>query len=242
MRDIFEINNICYVVGHAGISTLTNECYKFPSNTDYFYCSSCLVGNNILVLCVRGIFTGVESFLFDPNNKQWSGGDIETEKDKFAVVEYLNKICIVGGMERGNDGNTVIHNKIEIYDTVNKTPVLLPIKMIQARCYHRVIVYKNKLYVFGGYNYDDYILSSVEMYSPADANKFVLMTSMKIARYSFGCCRVGNLVYVIGGWTRIGLTNSVEIFNLDTNTWTDGVDFPKTTKLDLACAVNSKIE
>ena len=31
-KEIFEINNTCYVVGTEKISTLNNEVYKFPLN------------------------------------------------------------------------------------------------------------------------------------------------------------------------------------------------------------------
>ena len=51
------------------------------------------------------------------------------------------------------------------------------------------------------------------------------MAPMTRARSDFACCRVGNKVYVVGGWTG-GVTSSVEVYDLDTNTWNDGVDLP----------------
>ena len=114
--------------------------------------------------------------------------------------------------------------------------------MIQARLGHRVIVYKNKLFVFAGYGKDECLLKTVEMFSPEE-NKFVMMAPMKIARGCFGCCRVGNLVFVVGGWAGDDIsTRSLEIYNLDNNTWTDGVDFPKAGWYLNACAVNNKLE
>ena len=66
---------------------------------------------------------------------------------------------------------------------------------------------------------------------------------MKIARSHFACCRVGNLVYVVGGWLGgVNDTKSVEIYNMDSNTWSDGVDFPVATCDLQACAVNNKLE
>ena len=76
-----------------------------------------------------------------------------------------------------------------------------------------------------------------------DANKFVLMAPMKIARYDFACCRVGNHVYVIGGWTTGSIAlKSVETYNLDTDIWTDGDDSPKAPYDLHACALNNKFE
>ena len=110
--------------------------------------------------------------------------------------------------------------------------------MNEARSLHKVIAYKNKLFVFGGY--DDGYLNSVEMFSP-ETNKFVMLAPMKIARSDFACCRVGNLVYVIGGWIDDVDVKSVEIYNLDSNTWADGVDLPVALFRLQACAVNNKL-
>ena len=77
-----------------------------------------------------------------------------------------------------------------------------------------------------------------------ETNKFVMMAPMKTARSDFGCCRVGNLVYVVGGWNDAdgSPTKLVEIYNMASNTWTDGVDFP-VKEFDLhACAVDNKLE
>ena len=170
--------------------------------------------------------------LLDTKSKQISDLIVETNRSSFAAVEFLNHLWIVSG-----DG-------ILVYDPVNKIQFLSPVEMVQARSDSRVIVYKNKLFVFGGCQFgeESYVpLNSVEMYS-TDTNKFVLMAPMKFARYKFGCCRVGNLVYVIGGTTE-GYTTlkSVEVYDLDTDTWTEGVDLPENLYNLHACAVTSKL-
>ena len=64
------------------------------------------------------------------------------------------------------------------------------------------------------------------------------MAPMKIARYDFACCRVGNHVYVIGGWTTLSIPlKSVEMYNLDTDTWTDGEGLLKALFDLYVCAV-----
>ena len=138
-----------------------------------------------------------------------------------------------------DDGNYEIVNTIEIHDPVSKTTSLSPFKMIQSRKDHKVIVYNNKLYVFGGV-YDNKLLNTVEMYSP-DANKFITMSPMKTARHDFGCCRVGNLVYVMSGWDKDKWTNSVEIYNLDDDTWTFGEELPVAGYNLSACTVHNEL-
>ena len=236
IRGILEINNDFYAVGTKGISTLNNKVYKFPSSKVYEWCETCRVGNNIFVACIdkEVYYDRCESKLFNPINDQWSDVDIRIKIKAFAVVYYLNKIFIVGGW---NGMQTL--NSIEVYDPFSKTQQVLPIKMKQARYGHKVIVYKMKLFLFGGEGKNG-PLNSVEMFSPG-TNKFVKMSPMKITRVDFACCRVGNFVYVIGGKIGFADTKSVEIYNLDTNTWTDGVDIPVAECNLYACVVDNKL-
>ena len=235
---IFETSNTCYVVGTKGISTLNNEFYKFPSNKIYDWCATCRVGSNILVFCneMYGNVDG-ESKLFNTINKRWSDANINIKRKSFAVVYYVKKVWIIGGYERVDDGKWKTLKSVEIYDLVKEKQILVPIKMNKARSSLSAILYKNNLFVFGGYDYDGCnLLNTVEMFSPG-TKKFVKMASMKIARSNFACCKVGNLVYIISGW----ITRSVEIYNLDSNTWIDGVDFPGAGHRLCACAVNDKL-
>ena len=242
---MFEINNVLYFVGQKGISTLNDEVHKFPSNKEYGWCSTCRVGDNIFVVSkYYDDDNKVESSLFNPINKQWSDANIKIKRKKIALVYFLNKVWIIGGYKRDDDGTRKKLNTVEVYDPVTKYQVLAPIKMNEARSSHKVIVYKNDLFVFGGHGNDGY-LNSVEMYSPG-SYKFVTMAPMKTARCGFACCRVGNLVYVVGGYSDGGQTNSVEIYNLDTNTWVDGGDISDAANDHFAavyaCAVNDKLE
>ena len=238
---MFEINNVFYVVGENGILTLNSEFHKNSSNEEYCLYATCQVGNNIFVISFD-YYDNVETRLFNPIKKQWTDANINTKRENFAVVYYLNKVWIIGGEQHDDDGNDKAVNTVEVYDPVAKNQVLAPIKMIQARDCHRVIVYKKKLFIFGGHGKDNELLNTVEMFSPEN-QKFVLMTPMKVARSYFACCRVGNLVYVIGGWIPGGVyTKSVEIYNLDNDTWTDGIDLPDGgIRGSCACAVNNKL-
>ena len=69
-----------------------------------------------------------------------------------------------------------------------------------------------------------------------------MMAPMKNRRSDFACCRVGNLVYIVGGYSYSKATDSVEVYNLDTNTWTDRKNFPICLNDFHACAVSDKLE
>ena len=85
------------------------------------------------------------------------------------------------------------------------------------------------------------------MYSPL-TNEFTLVAPMKLRRWDLGVCRVGNLVYVMGGKIQeydheFGDyhdrdTNSVEVYNLDTDEWRDGVDLPESCSSVFAFATD----
>ena len=202
-------------------------------------------------MCKKDYNDDGESKLFDTTTKQWIYVNIKPTRQYFAVVYYMKTVWIIGGIECGGqnyicneDGIPGRLNSIIVYDPVTKTQTLSPIKMIHARMGHRVIVYKKKLFVFGGHGEDAVPLNSVEMFSQ-ETKKFVTMAPMKIARSNFACCRVGSLVFVVGGFVVgrwMGVTDrSVEVYNLDNNTWTGGVDFPVPDFGLCACAVNNKL-
>ena len=239
---VFEINNVLYVVSYEGVSTLNNDFYKYPSVM--FHCfSSCKVENNILLI---GSYKQ-KSKLFNTTNKQWSDVDVKTNRKDYDVVYYLNQFWIVGGREDIREKNGLHRrfyalNTTQIFDPVNKTEVLSSVEMIQARRDHKVIVYNNKLFVFGGFDGSE-ILNTVEMYEPG-MSKFIMMAPMKTARKKFACCRVGNLVYIVGGVVGGSInyvfTRSVEIYDLDKNYWFEGEKLPCDPKNTYhACAVNN---
>ena len=244
---VHEINNTFYVVGRKGISTLNNEVYEYSSNKQCIWCTSCRVKNNILVLCNFGfaLVNCSASKVFDTRNKKFTDSTIKTGRKFFAAVHFQDKVWIVGGWGRGENGTHETLSTIQVYDPVKKTLSLSPVKMTRGRSHHKVIAYKKKLFAFGGRT-DNWNLSSVEMYC-AGADKFVMMAPMKMARRGFACCRVGNLVYVVGGWvgnpkfTSYSVTRSVEIYDLDANTWTEGPDYPGAAADLHACAVYNKI-
>ena len=78
-----------------------------------------------------------------------------------------------------------------------------------------------KLFVFAGIG-EEGPLNTVEMYSP-QTETFVMVAPIKLARCCFASCRVGNLIFIIGG--SIGHDNtmkreisSVEVYDINTDT------------------------
>ena len=150
---IHEINNKVYVVDKKGISTLDNDFYKLPSNTRYGFCTSCLAGDKILVYRNNYDDPDFECKILDLKNKEVVDCNLirgNNYSTCFAIVHYFNQFWIIGGLESNNADYLERINTIQIYDPVSKTTSISPLKMIQARSGHKVIVYKEKLFVFGG--------------------------------------------------------------------------------------------
>ena len=94
---IHEVNNVFYVVGEYGISTLNNEFYEFPKDIFYSWSRSYQIGNNILIFRTLHDLKFFDFMLFDSVNKQLIDVDIKVKRIFFDVVYYLNQLWIIGG-------------------------------------------------------------------------------------------------------------------------------------------------
>ena len=242
IHGVFEINKNCFVFGKnpdnkTGILHLGAEdkFHQFSDQNILTY-NACEYKNQIFL---KG--KNRESRLFSPITKKWKDLNLCLDRYDFAAVEYQNQIWFLGGHCKQINNHDSL-NIIEIYDPVTATQMRSPIKMITEREYASAIAYKEKLFVFGGINDYDYELNSVEMFTPA-SNSFVMMSPMKTPRWAFGCCRVDNLVFIIGGCISGSQeeTSSVEVYNLDTDQWTEGVDFPFDCSHVRACQVKRNL-
>ena len=205
--------------------------YQYKSGETSRCEGACVFRNQILLLNRHR-----ESVLFSPMSKKWREIGLKVDRYRFTAVEYLNQVWIIGGV---GDGNNEVLDTVVIFDPISNSQITSTIRMKEGRESAEAIVYEDKLFIFGGYNETSYELNSVEMYSP-QTNEFTVMSPMKRARWDFGVCRVGNLVYVMGGQKlydkKDETTDSVEIYNLETDEWNDGVDLPEICDSVYACA------
>ena len=95
---------------------------------------------------------------------------------------------------------------------------------------HSTVAYNGKLFVIGGCNKNEGILSSVEVYSNVP-NQFSFVSSMKIPRSFFGSCLINSKLYAIGGQSiidgeRSGYIDEVEIYDIKSDIWMKGPKLP----------------
>ena len=102
----------------------------------------------------------------------------------------------------GKDVNmNKVTNDVISFDTSNLCEVnhLLPMK--KARSFFETVCIKGEIYVFGGIDYDDIIVRSVEKYSPV-TNSWKFVINMMDNREMFSGCSLMDNVYIIGGLIR----------------------------------------
>ena len=155
--------------------------------------------------------------LFNINTFKFSSiADMNQARIKFALVECNQKYYAVGGKDTDYIGG--IHtNLIECYNKkTNKWSYVF--RMKRFRDSHQATSYENKIYIIGGCcDYDDYS-NKIDVFDPINNNDYELDIKLKISRNSFACCRLNDCVYLVGGKTKDGDTNKVEVFNLKDKT------------------------
>jgi len=152
----------------------------------------------------------------------------------FSTVIYDKTIYIIGGLT----DNNVFLNDIEMFDGISCTTN--PRTMNQGRSFHASVLYNGYIYVTGGASSLNSSISSVEYYNisyplhPVWTNT----NNMVNPRNRHSAVVYDNKIYVMGGETSINTdSNSFEVFNETTNTWTLGTTTMSTTRSQHASVV-----
>ena len=75
-----------------------------------------------------------------------------------------------------------------------------------------------KIYVVGGQVKNGSCLSSGEVYD-VQTDQWTALPSLSVTRQAAGMCRWGNKLYLFGGCNNSGRLDSVECFDLESNSW-----------------------
>ncbi|MCY7706299.1 DUF1668 domain-containing protein [Bacillus safensis] len=91
-------------------------------------------------------------------------------------------------------------------------------------------VYDGKIYVIGGTGPSKAYSNTTYVYDPK-LDKWSEKAGMKTGRMGAASVIVDDRIYVMGGRTEQGLTNSVEVYNIKTDTWENSEDLPFELKI-----------
>ncbi|XP_075814988.1 kelch-like protein 15 isoform X1 [Microtus pennsylvanicus] len=105
-------------------------------------------------------------------------------------------------------------------------------KMNYARCFHKMISYNGKLYVFGGVcvilraSFESQGCPSTEVYNP-DTDQWTILASMPIGRSGHGVTVLDKQIMVLGGLCYNGhYSDSILTFDPDENKWKED-EYPR---------------
>ena len=125
-----------------------------------------------------------------------------------ALVECNKKYYAVGGFH---------NSSIECYDKMtNKWSHIFDMKY--TRFHHQATSYNDLIFIFAGCRGNEQYSNKIDVFDPINDNIYELDTKLKIGRENFAFCRTNDYVCLIGGYTKDGETNKVEVLNLKDKT------------------------
>ncbi|XP_047424320.1 kelch-like protein 40b [Mugil cephalus] len=161
---------------------------------------------------------------YDPVSADWLGmPPIPSPRFLFGLAEAENSIFVLGGRELKEREQTL--DSVMIYDRQSfkwgeSEPIPYPVYG------HATISHNDVVYVIGGKGENKTCLKKMCAY---DAKRFEWkeLAPMKTARSLLGATVHKDKIYVAAGVTDNGLTDSVEVYDIATNKWSDFVPFPQ---------------
>ncbi|XP_076868762.1 kelch-like protein 40b [Brachyhypopomus gauderio] len=243
MRDlIFMISN----AGSVAYDPVGNDCYvaslstQIPKN----HCSIVTKENQIFV--AGGLFFDEHSkeeqlnsyFLqFDPMSSDWLGmPPMPSPRFLFGMGEAENAIFVIGGKEL-KEGETTL-DSVLVYDRQSfkwEESVPLPYAVYG----HGTVSHNGLIYVIGGKGDHKQCLKRVCAYDVKEGESRDL-APLRTARSLFGVTVHKDQIYVTGGVTEAGLTDSTEVYDIATDKWSEFVQFPQErSSLSLVSVANA---
>lgn len=208
-----------------------NDCYLASLSTQIPKNHVSLVTKEQQVFVAGGLFFDEQSednqmcsyFLqYDPMTADWLGmPPLPSPRFLFGFGEAENSIFVMGGKELRDQEQTL--DSVLIYDRQSfKWGECEP---IPYQVYgHATVSHNDVVYVIGGKGENKKCLNKICAY---DAKRFEWkeLAPMKTSRSLFGATVHNDKIYVAAGVTDDGLTDSVEVYDIATNKWSDSEPF-----------------
>jgi hypothetical protein len=134
------------------------------------------------------------------------------------MVHYQDKIIIIGG---GTGINSQTESKYS-YEYNIFTKKFKEIKLRFKRYYHSSVVYKDKLYIYGGFHGTDWnfnIQNLIQISLVDYKHKMVKTTNSPTARGQHSCSLYKNKMIVFGGATEFDFSSEIFEYNFETFDW-----------------------
>uniref|UniRef100_A0A8C3FXJ2 Kelch-like family member 40a n=1 Tax=Cyclopterus lumpus TaxID=8103 RepID=A0A8C3FXJ2_CYCLU len=228
---MFELELILMIsdTGTVAYDPVGNECFVVSKSTEIPKNHCSLVTKENQVFVVGGLLYNEENkdepfssyFLqFDPVSSEWLGMPSQPNpRCLFGLIEAENSIFVVGGKEL-KEGEHALDSVI-IYDRQSfkwgeSDP--LPYEVYG----HGTVSHKGRVYVIGGKSES----KRVCVYNPTKF-EWKDLAPLKTARSLFGITVHQDQIFVVTGVTDVGLTSSVEVYDIANDKWSEFTEFPQ---------------
>ncbi|XP_054159092.1 kelch-like protein 12 [Oppia nitens] len=214
-----------YAMGGYNIHGRLNsvEAYDMQTNTWKSVASMIIIReqfdatvmNNSIYAC-GGLNVNVSKFCeyYSPINDQWyEMVSMNTERRGLALVAHEGLLYAIGGY---NDRDYYL-NSVERYDTYsNKWTQIKP--MLRKRYMFGSASFMGNIYVCGGEDINVTTYESCETYDPK-TNQWTTIASMITGRRFFKLIVFNDILYALGGGTVTNFTETVEVYDYNSNIW-----------------------
>ncbi|XP_034056366.1 kelch-like protein 40b [Gymnodraco acuticeps] len=230
------VRNLILMVNEAGAVAYDptgNDCFLASLSTQVPKNHISLVTKENQIFVAGGLFVDEQNkedplcsfFLqYDPVSADWLGmPPVPSPRFLFGLAEAENFIFVLGGRELKETECTL--DSVLVYDRESfkwGESESLPWPVYG----HATVSHKDVVYVIGGKGDSKTCLKKMCAY---DARRFEWkeLAPMKVARSLFGATVHKDKIYVGTGVTDEGLTDTLEVYDIATNTWSDFVAFPQ---------------
>ncbi|KAL7374001.1 hypothetical protein ABVT39_019464 [Epinephelus coioides] len=229
------VRNLILMVNDAGAVAYDptgNDCFVASLSTQVPKNHVSLVTKENQIFVAGGLFYDEQNkddplcsyFLqYDPATADWLGmPPLPSPRFLFGLAEAENSIFVLGGKELKDQEQTL--DSVLVYDRHSfkwgeSEPLPYPVYG------HATISHNDVVYVIGGKGENKSCLKKMCAY---DAKRFEWkeLAPMKVARSLSGATVHKDKIYVAAGVTDNGLTDSVEVYDIATNKWSDFIAFP----------------
>ncbi|KAG7224914.1 hypothetical protein INR49_014830 [Caranx melampygus] len=230
------VRNLILMVNETGAVAYDpsgNDCFVASLSTQIPKNHTSLVTKENQIFVAGGLFFDEQNkedplcsyFLqYDPVSADWLGmPPLPSPRFLFGLGEAENSIFVLGGRELKEQELTL--DSVLVYDRQSfkwgeSESIPYPVYG------HATVSHNDIVYVIGGKGENRSCLRKMCAY---DAKRFEWkeLPPMKTARSLCGATVHQDKIYVAAGVTDNGLTNSVEVYDIATNKWSDFTEFPQ---------------
>ncbi|KAM6977268.1 kelch-like protein 40b [Aplochiton taeniatus] len=210
-----------------------NDCYVASLSTQVPKNHASLVTKENQIFVAGGLFFNELNkedplsayFLqYDPVSADWIGmPPIPSPRFLFGLAEVENSIFVVGGKELKEDDRTLdsvlMYNRLT-FQWGESEPLPYPVYG------HATVSHNGNIYVIGGKGDSKKCLKRMCSFV-SGTFEWLDLAPMKLARSLFGATQHKDKIYVAAGVTDTGLTDTIEVYDIASDTWSDFVEFPQ---------------